>query len=71
MMLGNSFGELIISHNFSTKKTYRHLMGQAQVHQIFRLLWKNKCQPKHKVFLALAKEQTQYKRYAEEEKHES
>jgi hypothetical protein len=57
--------------NFSTKKTYRHLMGQAQVHQIFRSLWKNKCQPKHKVFLALVKEQTQYKGYAEKEKHES
>jgi hypothetical protein len=28
-------------------------MGQAQVHQIFRLLWKNKCQPKHKVFFWL------------------
>jgi hypothetical protein len=39
--------------NFSTKKTYRHLMGQAQVHQIFRSLWKNKCQPKHKVFFWL------------------
>jgi hypothetical protein len=41
------------SDNFSTKKTYRHLMGQAQVHQIFRSLWKNKCQPKHKVFFWL------------------
>jgi hypothetical protein len=38
---------------FSTKKTYKHLMGQAQVHQIFRSLWKNKCQPKHKVFFWL------------------
>jgi hypothetical protein len=60
------------SDNFSTKKTYKHLMGQAQVHQIFRSLWKNKYQPKHKVFfLALVKEQTQYKGYAEEEKHDS
>jgi hypothetical protein len=58
--------------NFSTKKIYRHLMDQAQVHQIFRSLWKNKCQPKHKVFfLALVKEQTQYKGYAEEKKHDS
>jgi hypothetical protein len=56
---------------FSTKKTYKHLMGQAQVHQIFRLLWKNKCQPKHKVFfLALAKKQTQYKGSAEKEEYE-
>jgi hypothetical protein len=38
------------SEIFSTKKTYRHLMGQSQVHQIYSLLWKNKCQPKHKVF---------------------
>jgi hypothetical protein len=38
---------------FSTKRTYRHLTGQTQVHQIFRLLWKNKCQPKHKVFFWL------------------
>jgi hypothetical protein len=46
-------------------------MGQAQVHQIFRSLWRNKCQPKYKVFfLALAKKQTQYKRYAEKEKQE-
>jgi hypothetical protein len=28
-------------------------MGQTQVHQIYRLLWKNKCQPKHKVFFWL------------------
>jgi hypothetical protein len=28
-------------------------MGQAQVHQIFRSLWRNKCQPKHKVFFWL------------------
>jgi hypothetical protein len=41
------------SGNFSTEKTYSHLMGQAQVHQIFRSLWKNKCQPKHKVFFWL------------------
>jgi hypothetical protein len=41
------------SENFSTKKTYKHLMGQTQVHQIFRLLWKNKSQPKHKVFFWL------------------
>jgi hypothetical protein len=67
MMLGNSFGEQTYSLQ---KKTYKHLMGQAQVHQIFRSLWRNKCQPKHKVFLALAKKQTQYKRYAEKEKHE-
>jgi hypothetical protein len=38
------------SEIFSTKKTYKHLMGQSQVHQIYRSLWKNKCQPKHKVF---------------------
>jgi hypothetical protein len=28
-------------------------MGQVQVHQIFRSLWRNKCQPKHKVFFWL------------------
>jgi hypothetical protein len=38
------------SEIFSTKKTYRHLMGHIQVHHIFKSLWKNKCQPKHKVF---------------------
>jgi hypothetical protein len=47
-------------------------MGQTQVHQIFRLLWKNKCQPKHKVFfLAMVKKQTQHKEYAKEEKHDT
>jgi hypothetical protein len=38
------------SEIFSTKKTYKHLMGHIQVHHIFKSLWKNKCQPKHKVF---------------------
>jgi hypothetical protein len=38
------------SEIFSTKKTYRHLMGHIQVHHIFKSLWKNKCQPKHKFF---------------------
>jgi hypothetical protein len=38
------------SEIFSTKQTYKHLMGQSHVHQIYRSLWKNKCQPKHKVF---------------------
>ena len=35
---------------YSTKKTYRHLMGHSNVHTIYKWLWKNKCQPKHKVF---------------------
>jgi hypothetical protein len=60
------------SEIFSTKKTYRHLMGQYQVHQISRLLWKNKCQPKHKVFYWLwLKKQAQHKEHAKEEKHDS
>jgi hypothetical protein len=25
-------------------------MGQTQIHPIYRLLWKSKCQPKHRVF---------------------
>jgi hypothetical protein len=38
------------SDSYSTQKTYRHLMGQTQVHSIYKRLWKSKCQPKHKVF---------------------
>jgi hypothetical protein len=38
------------SDSYSTKKAYRHLMGQTQVHSIYKCLWKSKCQPKHKVF---------------------
>jgi hypothetical protein len=44
------------SEIFSTKQTYKHFMGQSHVHQIYRSLWKNKCQSKHNVFfLAMAK----------------
>jgi hypothetical protein len=35
---------------YSIKKTYRHLMGHTHVHFIYKSMWKNKCQPKHKVF---------------------
>jgi hypothetical protein len=38
------------SDSYSTQKAYRHLMGQTQVHSIYKRLWKCKCQPKHKVF---------------------
>jgi hypothetical protein len=38
------------SDKFSSKKAYRFFMGQTQIHPIYRLLWKSKCQPKHRVF---------------------
>jgi hypothetical protein len=38
------------SYIYSTRKTYRHLMGHSNVHTVYKWLWKNKCQPKHKVF---------------------
>jgi hypothetical protein len=38
------------SDSYSTQKAYRHLMGQTQVHSIYKHLWKSKCQPKHKFF---------------------
>jgi hypothetical protein len=38
------------SDSYSTQKAYRHLMGQTQVHHIYKHLWKSKCQPKHRVF---------------------
>jgi hypothetical protein len=38
------------SDNYSSQKAYRFFMGQTQVHPIYRLLWKSKCQPKHRVF---------------------
>jgi hypothetical protein len=38
------------SDKFSSQKAYRFFMGQTQIHPIYRLLWKSKCQPKHRVF---------------------
>jgi hypothetical protein len=38
------------SDKFSSQKAYRFSMGQMQTHPIYRLVWKSKCQPKHRVF---------------------
>jgi hypothetical protein len=38
------------SDKFSSQKAYKFFMGQTKVHPIYRLLWKSKCQPRHKVF---------------------
>ena len=35
---------------FSSQKAYRHLLGHADTHPVFRWLWKSCCQNKHKVF---------------------
>ena len=38
---------------FSSQKAYRHLLGHADTHPVFRWLWKSCCQNKHKVFFWL------------------
>lgn len=38
------------SNIFSSAKIYRSLAGQNDMHLVFKWLWKNNCQPKHKVF---------------------
>ena len=35
---------------FSSQKAYRHLLGHADTHPVFKWLWKSCCQNKHKVF---------------------
>jgi hypothetical protein len=35
---------------FSSQKSYRHLLGHAEIHKIFQWLWKSCCQNKYKVF---------------------
>jgi hypothetical protein len=40
------------SCQFSVNKAYSFLAGHMPTHPIVQLLWKSKCQPKHKVFLA-------------------
>lgn len=41
------------SNIFLATKIYRRLIGQHQVHPVFRWLWKTICQPKHKIFFWL------------------
>ena len=41
------------SNIFASAKVYRILVGHANVHIIFKWLWKSQCQPKHKVFFWL------------------
>ena len=38
---------------YAPSKTYRFLVGQRNVHQVYNWLWKCYCQPKHKVFFWL------------------
>jgi hypothetical protein len=38
---------------FTSKKAYRHLIGNIEADQMFRWIWKSSCQLKHKVFLWL------------------
>jgi len=35
---------------FSAAKAYRKLIGHQQIDPIYKWLWKNLCQPKHRVF---------------------
>ena len=39
--------------HFSSQKAYRHLLGHADAHPVFKWLWKSCCQNKHKVFFWL------------------
>lgn len=39
--------------NFSVKKTYKHLCGQANIHPALKWMWASSCQPKHKIFFWL------------------
>ena len=41
------------SDRFASAKVYRRLTGHHPIHPAFRWLWKNCCQPKHKVFFWL------------------
>lgn len=36
------------SNVFTSAKVYRSLIGHLDIHQSFKWLWKNNCQPKHK-----------------------
>lgn len=38
------------SSSTSTTRVYRSLIGHQDTHIVFKWLWKNNCQPKHKVF---------------------
>lgn len=38
---------------FSAAKAYKYLMGHQHIHNAFRWLWKNSCQPKQKIFFWL------------------
>lgn len=38
------------STKFSSSKAYKRLIGHNQTDPIFKWIWKNYCQPKHKVF---------------------
>jgi hypothetical protein len=41
------------SANFSVQKAYQSLSGSLPTHPALKLLWKTKCQPKHRVFFWL------------------
>lgn len=41
------------SNVFSSRKAYKQLSGQANVHPVYKWIWKSSCQPKHKVFFWL------------------
>jgi hypothetical protein len=41
------------SSTFSIQKAYQSLSGTIPTHPALKLLWKNKCQPKHRVFFWL------------------
>jgi hypothetical protein len=41
------------SSSFSVQKAYQALSGSLPTHPTLKLLWKTKCQPKHRVFFWL------------------
>jgi hypothetical protein len=41
------------SATFSSRKAYRQLSGQCNIHPAFKWLWKSSCQNKHRVFFWL------------------
>ena len=41
------------NQSFSTRKSYKVLIGHSPTHPSFMWTWKSKCQPKHKVFFWL------------------
>lgn len=38
------------SNIYASTKVYKLLMGHSELHPVFKWIWKNQCQPKHKVF---------------------